>query len=137
LASGCNLQPNLPCFKMKHLLLIEDDKWLAEAMSAAFNPKDYQLHVVHGAHAALPLLDSHQMDAVILDIFLPRANGLQLLQEFKSHQDTQNIAVVVVSASTQQFSLKDLNHLGVSAVIDKAELTPDFLRNTVEKALAQ
>src|SRR5690606_41479058 len=113
---------------MKQLLIVEDDRWLAEAIGQAFDKKIFKIHTASSAHAALPLIDSRQIDLVLLDIFLPRANGLQLLQEFKTHADSQRLPVVVVSASSQQLEVKDLAHLGVVAIIDKASLEPGVLK---------
>lgn len=58
-----------------NILLIEDDKALAELISAFLESEGYRLTLAGSAEAARPLLASHEFQLVICDIMLPGQDG--------------------------------------------------------------
>ncbi|NVN99379.1 MAG: response regulator [Geobacteraceae bacterium] len=56
---------------------------------------------------------------IFLDIKLPRLTGPQVLKKLKSHDDTRNIPVVIMSSSSQERDLSECYNLGANSYIVK------------------
>ena len=52
------------------VLIVEDDKWLAEQYFRVLSAKDYKVTTTSHALAAIQLIDDIQPDAIILDLSL-------------------------------------------------------------------
>ncbi len=65
------------------LLIAEDDLDLAEALTALLEKNQYTVDVVHDGSAALTYSSTGIYDAVILDIMMPKLDGLQVLTSLR------------------------------------------------------
>lgn len=71
----------------------------------------------HGAHAGL---DSGQLPKVVLlDLKLPRIDGLEVLRRMKADPRTEKIPVVVLTSSKEQRDIVETYRLGVNSYIVK------------------
>ena len=61
----------------------------------------------------------HLPKLVLLDLKLPKVDGLQVLQEIKSKPETKTIPVVVMTSSGEQRDLVESYRLGVNSYIQK------------------
>jgi|GEM_PF-792104 len=86
--------------EFKNVLLVEDDANLAKVLSVHFSKSDYRTHWAGTIKDARTLLRSHRFDVVVLDLSLPDGSGLDLLEEIKSHPETESIPVIVVTGQT-------------------------------------
>jgi CheY-like chemotaxis protein len=116
-----NLSGSLPC-----LLLVEDNPMDLDLTLRAFNKKKFAntIHVARDGEEALAWFARWEagepMPAVILlDINLPRINGLEVLQQLKAHPRFRRIPVVVLTSSREDSDLKAAYDLGVSSYIEK------------------
>lgn len=82
-----------------HILLVEDDTMLAEAMSAGLALAGCDVAWVVDGLAAQAALDGHAYDAVLLDLGLPQRSGFELLAQLRRAYDTT--PVIVVTACDQ------------------------------------
>src|SRR5258707_1223482 len=62
---------------------------------------------------------SQHPKVVLLDLKLPKVDGLQVLQAIKSDERTKNIPVVVMTSSQEQRDVVDSYHLGVNGYVVK------------------
>jgi CheY-like chemotaxis protein len=116
-----NLSVSLPC-----LLLVEDNPMDLDLTLRAFNKKKFvnTIHVARDGEEALAWFARWEagepMPAVILlDINLPKVNGLEVLQQLKAHPEFRRIPVVVLTSSREDSDLKAAYDLGVSSYIEK------------------
>lgn len=78
------------------LLLIEDDKMLADALRQALHDARYAVDWVEDGLSALDAARSHAYDAVLLDLSLPKMSGVDVLRELRRSQSA--VALIIVSA---------------------------------------
>lgn len=119
---------------MSRVLIVEDDAWLADCMAEWLKAGQHSVHCVSDAQAALDMLDNFLPDVVVLDLFLPVANGLQVLHQLSSYNDVGYIPVILCSNALPT-PMPDMSHYGVRAALDKTTLTPQTLRRAVVQAL--
>jgi len=65
------------------LLLVEDEKQLAEALTELLTKNKHTVDTVYDGETGLDYALTGIYDVIILDIMLPRLNGLELLQQLR------------------------------------------------------
>lgn len=78
------------------LLLIEDDKMLADALRQALHDARYAVDWVEDGLSALDAARSHAYDAVLLDLSLPKMSGIDVLRELRRSQCA--VALIIITA---------------------------------------
>jgi len=76
------------------LLLVEDDRMIGDSLRQALRDEGYAVDWVYDAQAAAATLASERFDLVLLDIGLPRGNGLDVLRELRQRKDTTPVIVL-------------------------------------------
>jgi two-component system, response regulator len=114
------------------IMLIEDNPEDVELTLRAF--KKYNLankiHVVRDGEEALRcLLDTEVYEKprlILLDLKLPKVDGLEVLQRCKTHPRTKMIPIVVLTSSREEQDLVKSYHLGVNSYVVKPVDFPQF-----------
>jgi DNA-binding response OmpR family regulator len=81
------------------LLLAEDEKELANALSVLLQHNQYSVDVVHNGKDALDYLDTDLYDAAILDIMMPIVDGLTVVKELRKRGS--NLPVLLLTAKSE------------------------------------
>lgn len=90
------------------ILLVEDNEGDVLLSQIAFKDSEYdcQLHVASDGELAMDFLyqrndftDSPTPDIVLLDLNLPKKNGLSVLEDIKNDPDLRRIPVVIMTSS--------------------------------------
>lgn len=81
------------------LLLAEDEKALSKALTAILERNHYSVDAVYDGKEALAYLQSDTYDAVILDIMMPKKDGIEVLKELRKAQN--NIPVLLLTAKAE------------------------------------
>ncbi len=108
------------------ILLVEDNPMDLDLTLRAFSKKKFTNHVQvardgEEALAFIPRWEAGEaLPAVILlDINLPKVNGLEVLRQLKAHERFRRIPVVVLTSSREDKDLKTAYDLGVNSYIEK------------------
>ena len=78
------------------LLLIEDDPMIGRALQSGLSRAGFTIDWVTDGHSGAAALANAVYDAVVLDLGLPRIDGLSLLRQLRARRDT--VPVLIVSA---------------------------------------
>ena len=105
------------------ILLVEDD--IIETMK--FNRTVSSLNVdcsineaKNGEEAINFLMESDQLpDIIILDLNMPKINGIEFLKIMKSYDKLKGIPTIILTTSTSQKDLLECNKIGVSGYMVK------------------
>jgi two-component system OmpR family response regulator len=76
------------------ILLVEDDAMLSQAMAAGLRGQGWQVECAPDAPAARVALARGGFQAVLLDLGLPRGNGLELLRGMRGRYDATPVLIV-------------------------------------------
>ncbi len=80
------------------LLLAEDEKELAKALAVILRHNNYSVDVVHNGEDALCYLENADYDGAILDIMMPKVDGLTVLRRIR--EDGNVIPVLILTAKS-------------------------------------
>src|SRR5471030_2881880 len=78
------------------ILIVEDDAVLASALTRALNQAAYTVDIVDNGESANEALKGHTYDLVILDIALPKLDGLTVLRRLRDRQ--VHVPVLILTA---------------------------------------
>jgi CheY-like chemotaxis protein len=115
--------------KKSVVLIVEDDAALRQVFRAALAIAGYDVHEVGDGYLALAFVEQHTPDLIVLDLGLPRLDGVSVRQEIAAHPTTELVPVVVVTGDRS-----DLSRLDVACVLRKP-VCPDDLVSTVNRYL--
>lgn len=80
------------------LLLAEDEKELAKALAVILRHNSYSVDVVHNGEDALCYLENAEYDGAILDIMMPKIDGLSVLKKIRDMGN--GIPVLILTAKS-------------------------------------
>lgn len=81
------------------LLLAEDETELANALATILKRHNYAVDVVYNGEDALYYLETEVYDALILDIMMPKVDGIEVLRRIRSKGN--NIPVLILTAKSE------------------------------------
>lgn len=119
---------------MKKVLLVEDELWLGELYCKLLGGGGFDVGWCRDGYDAIDAIDQKKPDVILLDLMLPWANGIQLLQELASNYGLASIPAIIFSnALPQEITLENLRYYGVVKILDKAATKPkEVLRAVCE-----
>jgi two-component system response regulator len=106
------------------ILLVEDDAGDAGLIARALQKSDLANKMVHvwDGQEALDLLFGKEVSMpklVLLDLKLPRVDGIEVLRKLKADPGTKAIPVVMLTSSNQQKDVQACYDLGANSYIVK------------------
>ncbi len=66
------------------VLIAEDKVRMAMLLQRAVQREGYLVHVVHDGEAALASVQQHRLDAVVMDVMMPKLSGFEVLAQMRS-----------------------------------------------------
>lgn len=108
------------------ILLVEDNPMDLDLTLRAFNKKKFSntIQIARDGEEALAFFARWEAGeplpaVILLDINLPKVNGLEVLQKLKEHPVFRRIPVVVLTSSRENSDLNTAYDLGVNSYIEK------------------
>jgi DNA-binding response OmpR family regulator len=145
------MQPNISSSSMSHnedilphlmtdhakarILLVEDDFFLADIYQTKLAVEDYEVVVAQDGVEGLTLAKEAKPALILLDIMLPKMDGLEVLKKLKADDQTKNIPVILLSNLGQEFVVKGGMNLGAVDYLLKSDLTPREVIDKIKKYL--
>jgi len=128
---------------MVDILLVEDNPNDAELAMRALRKHNLanRLEWVKDGAAALDFL-FHRGDytrcpntlprVVLLDLRLPKVDGIEVLREIRAHAETRELPVVILTSSREERDLVATYELGVNSFVAKPVAFDEFARTVAE-----
>ena len=116
---------------MVKLLVADDEQKICRLLEAFFAERGYSVLVAHDGPSALSCIRQERPHLVFLDLHMPGLNGLDLLKEAHSFDDT--IKIIVITAVQDDDILQQVKSLGATDYV----LKPFSLEYLQEEVLAK
>ncbi|HEY2746778.1 MAG TPA: response regulator [Polyangia bacterium] len=119
---------------MAHILLVEDDAEVVGYARNLLENKGYTLEVAGDGEAAMIAYMTRRPDLILLDVFVPRIDGLRFARSLHEQFPLDRVPIVVWTGAYEPESIGDL--LDTPHVLRKPAAS-DELIETVQRALGQ
>jgi two-component system phosphate regulon response regulator PhoB len=83
------------------VLIIEDERDMVENLSYALDREGYDAIVAYDGQEGLRKAQMQLPDLILLDIMLPRKNGLDICRELRAGERTRDIPIIIISARSE------------------------------------
>lgn len=80
------------------LLLAEDERSLSRAIVKILEKNHYSVDAVYNGEDALAFLDGQNYDAVILDLMMPKADGISVLKKMRAQGNSTPVMILTAKA---------------------------------------
>ena len=109
---------------MKRILIIEDDPIVGHIYRTRLEKEGFEIEVCADGQAGFYRTHEYQPDAVLLDLMLPKMNGIDILKKLRAEPKFQRLPVVVFTNAYVPNMIQEAFSAGASQVFNKATLTP-------------
>jgi DNA-binding NtrC family response regulator len=117
----------------KKILVVDDEIGIRELLSEILFDEGYQVYIAENAEQARVLRNEHEMDLVLLDIWMPDTDGITLLKEWVE-QDLLTMPVVMMSGHGTIETAVEATRIGAVDFLEKP-IALQKLLSTIAKAL--
>lgn len=119
----------------KKILIIDDDVTFQKAMAAKLELLTYQVITAGDGEEGLTKAVSEKPDLILLDIRMPKLDGIGFLKKFKDSQNGPQIPILITSNLSTMDKISEGVSFGVRGYIIKSDETLDTIIKEVETVL--
>jgi DNA-binding NtrC family response regulator len=117
----------------KKILVVDDDHYICATLIELFQEDGFEMEAAYSGPEALDKFSNNLFDLVLLDINLPKMDGLQVLRELLRLDP--NVAVIMATGKTDVATIVDSIKAGAENYITKPYHDFASLRAIIQKAL--
>lgn len=121
----------------KKVLIIEDDAFLLELCSKKLKEMSVDIYEAGDGERGLEMIEQEKPDVVLLDIGLPKMDGMELLKHIRKNPKIKKTKVLIFSNYSDRQKVKEGLDLDVSDYLIKAHFTLDEVVEKIERLLQQ
>ena len=105
------------------MLIVDDQPDLLRLLKTVIGRAlpDVEVRTAENGQAALRLVHEHPPHVMLLDLHMPKMNGIEVCMFLRGMSLAENVTIIGVSAGAQQSDIELLRHLGVTRFIPKGE----------------
>lgn len=122
---------------MTKIAIIEDDSAIHQMYRMKFENEGFDVQLAGDGRTGVELVKTFRPDLVLLDMQMPEVDGLAALRQIRKEEWGKNIPVIILTNLGIEESPKELQALGISGYIVKADLTPRQVVARVKETLAK
>ncbi|MBF0102149.1 MAG: response regulator [Desulfobacterales bacterium] len=105
--------------KKYRILIIDDDEANRKVMEMLLVRENFEPILAPNGRIGLELAHSQKPAIIVLDVFMPRENGFDLLKQFKADHELNHIPVLLFTILDREESRQKAMELGACAYITK------------------
>ena len=102
------------------ILIVEDDPVVAHLYRRQLEDRGFTVHIASDGQAGFARLEHLNPDVVLLDLMLPRMNGVDLLKKIRAQPAFKQLPVVVLTNAYVPLMVRDAYDAGATAVHNKS-----------------
>ena len=82
-----------------HILLVDDDREIVKSLGKLLELEGYKVYKAYDGMEALDRLMTEEIHLILLDVMMPKLNGLSALMKIR---EKNNIPIIILSAKTEE-----------------------------------
>src|SRR5437660_6930474 len=120
---------------MPKIVVVEDQQVLATVYRNKFVAEGYQVEVASDGETGLALINTTKPDLVVLDLMLPKLNGIEVLKSLRANPLFQTLPVIIFSNASLPGMVEEAWKAGATMVLSKSSHSPKQIVESVRAAL--
>jgi len=120
---------------MAKILIVEDEKLLNEAYEMVLKKEGHDVSTALNGEEALQIFESHKPDLILLDLRMPKMDGVEFLKKLETKDKDPDLSIIVFSNYDEQKEIDEAFKHGATRYILKAWSSPKELVKVVNETL--
>jgi DNA-binding response OmpR family regulator len=121
---------------MKKILIIEDDPIVGHIYQTRLEKEGYEVDIAHDGQSGFYRIHEFKPDAVLLDLMLPKMNGVEILKKIRAQSQFGHTPIIVFTNAYVPNMIHESFGAGATQVFNKATLTPRQIIDALQNAIA-
>ncbi len=120
----------------KYILLVDDDPLLSRLYETTLKNAGYEVCTASNGEMALTEINKKKPNLALLDIMMPKMNGIELLKRIKEDKNNENIKIIILTnmgRNTEE--AKNARDMGANDHLIKSETSLKELLSRVSAVL--
>lgn len=117
------------------ILVVDDLALNRDLLAMRLAKMDYVVKSAESAAAAMTILETHEIDLMLLDLMMPDVDGFQFLEQLRAHSRFAKLPVIILSAEDASDSMVRALSLGAEDYVVKPYYAP-LLKARIDACLA-
>lgn len=84
---------------MQHILIVEDERSIAEAVRTFLNHAGFHCTLLGTAVDVVPTVERYRPDLIVLDVMLPGGDGIELCRQIR---EISEVPIIMLTAKTEE-----------------------------------
>jgi CheY-like chemotaxis protein len=114
------------------VLIVEDSGFFRRALAINLSDSGFDVFTALDGKDALDAITNHHPNVIVLDMFMPKLNGIMVLRILRSNPATATIPVILLSASTKEEDVLLARTLGTVEYVSKTAMDFDDLIRLIQ-----
>ncbi len=118
------------------ILLVDDDMTLHEMYAERLRAEGYSIVSAYDGEEAIEKVYKDMPDVILLDIMMPKINGIDVMKKIREDEKTANIPVILLTALVQEINKIKNMMKPYDQYLIKSEIMPAQVIDAIEKSLS-
>lgn len=120
----------------KVILIVEDELSMQRALKNKLEQEGFQVTAASDGEQALAALHAQLPDLVLLDLIMPKLDGISVLRDMKKDEKLRNVPVVILTNLSTGDKVAEAMQLGTFDFLVKANYSLEDVLRKVKERLA-
>lgn len=122
---------------MKSVLIVDDEILVVKALTRKLKQENLAIDYANDGEEALLKINRDKPDLVLLDIVMPKLDGISVLKKLKENPETKDITVIILSNLYDDKKVQELLRTNNTDYLIKVEHSLDDIIRCVKEKLNQ
>ncbi|MBP9686918.1 MAG: response regulator [Candidatus Doudnabacteria bacterium] len=122
---------------MPKIVIAEDDKLLSGSLVSGFTEAGFEVYPAYDGEEAIAKVKEVKPDVALLDIMMPKLDGIGVLWELKANPETSAMPAVVLTNMADMETISKIMDAGGTDYLLKSDQSIDNIVHKVKEVLAR
>ena len=118
---------------MPKILIVDDDALTAKLYRDFLERSQFQVEIAPDGAAAMQRLESGGVDAVLVDIMMPKVNGIEFMKRVRATDQFKALPMLAYTTAFVPQFIAQAKEAGANEVFDKAKLNGQLLKAALQR----
>ena len=120
---------------MTKILIADDDELMGDMYKTMLTLEKYDVTLIDQADEVIGKVIELKPSLILLDVMMPKINGIELLKQLKNNPETKSIPVVILTNLSVPEQINQALSLGAVKYLIKSEYMPQDISVIIKEIL--